>query len=61
MRIYLIEPNSMIIHKLPSKVQGIYNIFDYKNDLKRNLINIEAINGMWQLIGNEETKLFKII
>ena len=59
MRIYLIEPNSMIIHKLPSKVQGIYNIFDYKNDLKMNLINIEAINGMWQLIGNEETQIIQ--
>ena len=40
---------------LPDKVEGTYWIDGTdENGIKRNLISIEASNGRWKLINNEE-------
>ena len=57
MRVSLIKNGKIYNTNLPHKVNGSFWIEDKdKNNLKRNLINIEAKDGKWQLKSNFETK-----
>ncbi len=58
MRISLIKNGKVHNTNLPIKISGSFWIEDKdKNNLKRNLINIEAKDGKWLLKSNFETKI----
>ena len=55
MRISVIKSNKIKSILLPDKVEGSYWISDTdSNGIKRNLVSIEANNGVWQLISNKD-------
>jgi len=59
MRIILIKNDKLINFLLPTQVLGNYWITDLdKENKKRNLVNIEAVNGNWLLKSNFEVKVF---
>jgi len=54
MRVLLLEKNRLIKTNLPNKIEGNYWIV---NENKKNLVNIEAIDGKWVIKGNREIKI----
>lgn len=56
MKLLLQEKNKLITYNLPNIIEGSFNIYNSK---KVNIINIEAINGKWNLVSNVETKIIK--
>lgn len=55
MRVSIIKGKKIQTLLLPDRVEGSYWISDTdKNGIKRNLISIEAENGFWKLISNND-------
>ena len=55
MRVYIIKKNKIKDMLLPEKIEGNYWIVDYdKVGVKRNIINIEASEGKWNLVSNSD-------
>ena len=58
MRISLVKNGRIYNTNLPQKISGSFWIEDKdKNNFKRNLINIEAVDGKWCLKSNFDTKI----
>lgn len=58
MRIALIKNGRIYNTDLPQKINGSFWVEDKdKNNLKRNLVNIESKNGSWHLKSNYDTKV----
>ena len=58
MRVSLIKNGKIYNTNLPLEINGSFWIEDKdKNNLKRNLINVEAKEGKWQLKSNFETRI----
>ena len=53
MEIVIIKKNHLISYDLPREVQGSYWISTFENGKKINLLNIEAVDGEWQVISND--------
>ena len=54
MQITIIKKNKLSVFSLPEVVQGNYWITDYENGKKINLLNVEAKDGKWQLVSNQD-------
>lgn len=54
MKLLLLEKNRIVKTTLPNNVEGNYWI---TNEAKKNLINVEAVNGKWILKSNRDIKL----
>ena len=54
MKVILQDNKRLLTTKLPEEVQGNYWITDYN---KKNLVNIEAIDGKWVLNNNFDIKI----
>ena len=58
MKILLIKNNRLYSYKLPSKVKDNYWITDIDSyDNVRNLINVVAVDGVWYLTSNYDTRI----
>lgn len=57
MLVSLIKGNKISQLVLPDKIIGNYWIKDYENNEESQLINIEAVNGKWCLISNEDISI----
>ena len=58
MRVSLIKNGKIYNTNLPLEINGSFWVEDKdKNNIKRNLINIEANNSKWVLKSNFETKI----
>jgi hypothetical protein len=58
MRVSLIKNGKIYNTNLPLKINGSFWIEDKdKNNFKRNLVNIEAKDGKWQIKSNFDTKV----
>ena len=56
MKISLFLSSCMMEFKLPTFVSGNFS-FDENDELEGKLINIEAIDGHWELYGTDEVKI----
>ena len=56
MLVSLIKGNKISQLSLPDKIIGNYWVTDYENNEENQLINIEATNGKWCLISNEDSR-----
>lgn len=54
MLVSLIKGNKISQLLLPNKIIGNYWVTDYENNEENQLINIEALNGKWCLISNDD-------
>ena len=57
MEITIIKKNQLTVFNLPKNVVGSFWINSFDNGKKRNILNVEADNGAWQLISNENIYL----
>ena len=53
MEITIIKKNQLTVFNLPKNVIGSFWINSFDNGKKRNILNVEAVDGSWQLISNE--------
>lgn len=54
MQLTLIKKNKLSVFVLPEIINGIHWITDFENGRRINLLNVEAYNGTWELISNED-------
>ena len=54
MQLTIIKKNKLMNVTLPEKVEGNHWITDFENGRQINLINIESVNGEWQIISNQD-------
>ena len=54
MLITILKKNKLNTFTLPENVNGTYWISDFENGKKINLLNVEAKNGQWELISNQD-------
>ncbi len=58
MLLYLLYENKLSTFLLPKNISGNYIVSDYDHlGSKRNIINIEERNGIWQICSNYDNKL----
>lgn len=57
MLVSLIKGNKISQLLLPNKIIGNYWVTDYENNEENQLINIEALNGKWCLISNDDISI----
>lgn len=57
MEITIIKRNQLTVFNLPKNVVGSFWLNSFDNGKKRNILNVEAVDGMWQLISNENIYL----
>ena len=55
MKIFLVKEEKLLSYILPTKIGGSFDLNEIDNDgFERNIITIEAINGEWRLISNQD-------
>ena len=54
MQLTIIKKNKLNVSSLPEQIEGNQWIIDWENGKKINLLNVEADNGKWKLISNQD-------